>query len=295
MSDDDLAALVDAPTDLPGPGVVETSNIVDRDPLLPGEVLSPTRIGRFTVLSVEEASETLNWLIFGDSGVGKTRLAASACRVPELAPVLVIDCEGGVSSIKHLYPEVGVLRAKSWEELQEIYNDLYDDNGQTFKTVVVDSITEIQKFSMAGVMRLLTSQEPDRDPDIPGLREWGKNIEQTRRFIRAMRDLPVNTVFTALRMDDRNQRTGVTTIQPSLSGKLAKEVSAFIDEVLYMYVKNIGDGEYARLLLTRKTEEVIAKDRSDNLPMVVQDPDFQLLYEYITHQRDANAPAQAES
>jgi hypothetical protein len=139
---------------------------------------------------------------------------------------------------------------------------------------------------MYGVMKQLIEEEPTRDPDIPSLREWGKNIEQMRKFIRAFRDLPINTIFTALRMDDRNTKTGQVTTLPSLSGKLAREAAAFLDEVLYYYIKaTTEEGVYERLLLTAKTEEVVAKDRSDALPMIVENPTMEYLFKTITHQQ----------
>lgn len=244
--------------------------------------LTPQSLGGLEVSTAQDAAEFINIILYGDSGVGKTRLAATAADVPEMSPVLFLDIEGGVKSIRHLYPDMAVIRITSFDKLQKAYDALFEGK-HPFKTVVVDSITETQKFGMYGIMEKAVAKEPNRDPDLPGIGEWGKNTEQMRKFIRAFRDIPnVNTIFTALRMDDRNPRTGVTTTLPSLSGKLAKEVSALVDEVLYYYIKAV-DGQYKRLLLSAKTEEIVAKDRSDNLPTVVVDPTMQTLYNYITH------------
>ncbi len=248
----------------------------------PVKALTPQSLGGLEVNTVQDQATTFNAIIFGDSGVGKTRLCGSASLVPEMSPILVLDIEGGVTSLRHLYPDVAVIRIIRFEQLKQIYDALFDGN-HGFKTVIIDSLTEVQKFGMYDVMARAIKKDGDRDPDLPGIGEWGKNTEQMRRFVRAFRDLPnVNTIFTALRMDDRNPRSGVTTTLPSLSGKLAKEVSALVDEVLYYYIKNVS-GKYLRLLLTTKTEEIVAKDRSDNLPAIVQEPDMQTLYDYITH------------
>jgi hypothetical protein len=226
-------------------------------------------------------------ILYGDSGTGKTRLAATAENVPAMSPVLFLDIEGGVSSIKHLHPTISVIRITAFDQMQKVYDALYDGK-HPYKTVVVDSLTEVQKVGMYGIMEKAVIKDTQRDPDLPGIGEWGKNTEQMRKFVRAFRDIPnVNTIFTALRMDDRNPRSGVTTTLPSLSGKLAKEVSALVDEVLYYYIKNI-EGKYQRLLLTTKTEEIVAKDRSDNLPVVVVEPTMQDLYNYITHKTPKN-------
>jgi hypothetical protein len=262
---------------------------------VPVKALTPQTLGGLQIRTVDEQVSNVNMIIFGDSGVGKTRLCGSACLVPEMSPVLFLDIEGGVSSLKYLYPDCKVIRILSFAQLQQVYDALFE-GPHPFKTVIVDSLTETQKFGMYGIMERAKIKDPERDPDLPGIGEWGKNTEQIRRFVRAFRDLPnVNTIFTALRMDDRN-KLGVTTTLPSLSGKLAREVSALVDEVLYMYVKNLG-GSYERLILAQKTEEIVAKDRSDNLPAVLQAPTMQMLYDYITHRtlREDNEPPTPET
>lgn len=222
-------------------------------------------------------------MIYGDSGVGKTTLAGSADMVPAMRPVLFVDIEGGTESLRNSYPDVDQIRVKNWGDMQRLYDALYDGKSG-YQTVVLDSLTEIQKFSMYEIMEKLVKLDPSRDPDVPGMREWGKNIEQIRKFVRAFRDLPMHTIFTALAVAEKNQRTGALMIKPALSGKLANEVAAFLDIVVYYYTKQRsanGEDEQLRLLLSQKTEEVTAKDRSGRLPMVLEHPTMKKLFEIM--------------
>lgn len=251
-------------------------------PKVKEEVLTPKTLGGLQVQTVDEIPEFINMLIYGNPGAGKTVLAGSSDDVPELRPVLFIDVEGGTLSLRDRHPEVEVVRVQSWNDMQLIYNELYAMEHD-YKTVVLDSLTEIQKFSMYNIMWELVQEKPDRDPEVPSIREWGKNIEQIRRLVRAFRDLPMNTILTALGVTDKDSDSGKIITRPSLSGKLAMEVGGFVDIVGYLYTKVI-DGNVQRLMLTQGTDRVIAKDRSDTLPHVVEGPDMSKLYEHIFNQ-----------
>lgn len=245
--------------------------------------LTATTLGGLEIIPVQKRTSFMNMLIYGDSGVGKTHLAGSADAVPELRPVLMIDFEGGTESLVRHYPDVQQVRVETWKQMQAVYDDLHRSKHD-FQTVILDSLTEIQKFNMYGIMEELVTKRPDLDQDVPSVREWGKNLEQMRKFVRGFRDLKMNTIFTALKKEDRNEKTGMVTTLPSLSGKLSGEVAAFLDIVGYYYVKRVGSGEDAvdkRLLLTKKTETVVAKDRTSTLPMIMEDLDMKMMYEYF--------------
>lgn len=223
----------------------------------------------------------MNMMLYGDSGVGKTTLAGSADAVPAMRPVIFIDVEGGTESLRNSYPDVEVVRVKTWQQMQNVYNELYSDKGSTYRTVVLDSLTEIQKFNMYDIMARQTMLKPEMDPDIPGMREWGKNIEQIRKFVRGFRDLPVHTIFTALSASEKDMRTGAIMQKIALSGKLSGEVAAFLDIVGYYYMREVsvgGEEQQLRLLCTQKTERAVAKDRSGRLPAIQEAPTMTSLF-----------------
>lgn len=252
------------------------------------KVLTPQTLGGLEISTVADTATNVTMIIYGDSGVGKTRLCGSVSEVSAMMPAIVLDIEGGMLSLKQKYPDLSVIRIDNFKKLQRAYDGLFTGK-HPFKTVIIDSITETQKFGMYDIMERAVKKDSDRDPDLPGIGEWGKSSEQMRRLIRAFRDLPMNTIFTALRQDSKN-KFGHTTTQPDLPGKLAGQVPALVDEVLYMYVKAVA-GSYKRLLLGQRTEEIVAKDRSDNLPAVLgseEELSMQLLFDYLTHNRQRN-------
>jgi phage nucleotide-binding protein len=244
------------------------------------ELLTPTTLGGLRVRKAAERPPNINLLVYAESGWGKTTLAGSSDAVPEMRKVAVLDFEGGDLSLSHSYPNVDIIPVKDWVDVQSVYDELHA-GGHGYQTIVIDSLTEIQKLCMYWVMKRVIDESPNREEFVPSMREWGINLEMMRKFVRGMRDLPYNVIFTALVADDRNQRTGITTKKPSLSGKLKNEVAAFLDVVAYGYMKEVtdqGETKQMRLLLTQSTDEVIAKDRTGKLPQVVVEPDMKQLY-----------------
>lgn len=246
--------------------------------------MSLPKIGGLPIYRVSEGAPKINMLIYGESGIGKTRFGGSADEVPELRRTLLIDVEGGTLTLRDLFPDVETVRVKSWTDMQNVYDSLFHGNHD-FTTLVVDSLTEIQKMSMDGIMRNLVEKFEERSEEVPGLREWNINLEQTRKFVRAFRDLPMNTIFTALVKTEKNIKTGSLKRKPSLSGKLADEVSGFLDIVCYLYAKEI-DGINKRILLCSQTEDVVAKDRSNKLPMTLEEPTMAKVWKILSGEND---------
>lgn len=225
----------------------------------------------------DEVSPYLNLLPYGAPGVGKTVLSGTAADHPKTSPVIYLDIEGGTMSIRS--KAVDVVRVRSIAELVKIHEQLLTENDGYYKTCVIDSLTELQKLDMVDIMKELTSRRPDLDPDVPSQREWGKSIEHMRRIVRGFRDLPMNTIFTALVIVDKDNN-GNVTFTPSLPGKLKMEISGFVDVVGYMTAA-VEDGVPIRRIQFAQTQKVIAKDRTAALGDVVDNPTIPMLWDLM--------------
>jgi len=244
---------------------------------------------------ISEEAAALKMLIYGPPGAGKTVLAATAADVPEMCPVLCVDVEGGTLSIRD--KKVSVLRVKTFAELIQLL-EILRSGHHNWKTVVIDSLTEVQKLNMYEVMRRVTTQDPTRDPDMPGLREYGKNTEQIRRLIRGYRDLVgTHVIFTALTNEVKDERTGVVKTLPALTGKLAVEVPGFLDIVAYLSVAE-QDGAEVRVLVTDMTTRVLAKHRAPisgvRLPKALMNPLMGQIYQVVCKQEEVKSSSQQD-
>jgi hypothetical protein len=222
-------------------------------------------------------------MIYGGSGVGKTLFTGTAGTLEEMSPMLFIDAEDGELTLSAIPDaKIDIVSLTEWKKLQSIYNDLYDGK-HPYKTVALDSGTEIQQLAMNDVLGTT-----GRVLDVgitPEFKDWYKNTEQMRRMVRAFRDLPMNTIMTALEMDSQDQRTKRMMKRPAFSNKLAAQVPAFFDAVFYMYVKEVkGDAPNERLLLTDKTDSVVAKCRIQGIPLVLTNPTVPAIYQYLIKQ-----------
>jgi hypothetical protein len=256
-----------------------------------------------------KASERAKWvkaLLYGDTGVGKTYTAATASRVKDMSPVLFIDVEGGTKTLETYFPEVEFIRVKdtydnqgrlvrsAWQHLDMVCEDL-KTGDHPYVTYVVDSLSEAYELAMAHWMRIAVSKDKDKDPDIPGGdkkgedsfgRDWTKARSMLRRMVRSFRDLDAHVIFTAHAQEVKAVDGDYMKVFPAFPGKLAREVSGFIDEVLYLYAKPTGkkdtDGNLIieRSVLAQPTPRFNVKSRG-GLPNVLRAPDMGKICEIV--------------
>lgn len=282
--------------------------IVKEETLTQAETNAPSRlslssIGGLKIRKPQDRLPNLNLMVYGDSGAGKTLLAGTAAFVQELSPVLFIDVEGGTHTLSHFKDssDIDIIpdpedkgRTLKWTDIQKIYDDLYQGR-HPYRTVVIDSLTEMQKLAMNYVLGNEKKMDFDVEGNLPQFKDWHVNTEQMRRMVRAFRDLPINTIFTALSDDKVDPRTAQSENPriiktPSFTKKLAQEMPAFFDMVFYLYSKARGTTN-VRYIQTDKDNSVVAKCRVNGIPMTIDSPDMEVLYDMLIR----NPPAPGET
>jgi hypothetical protein len=251
----------------------------------PAAALSP-----FTIHQPNPEEHYLKLLIYGPYGVGKTVLAGTAADVPAMRDVLYIDAEAGELSLSDR-PTLDIIRIDKYAQLARIYEYLRlhvraRDAGDTakllelesrvrgrevttptvYRTVVIDSLTELQRY----LMYQLLGVQPEKQPlDIPlappEWGEWRQSSDMIQLLVRQFRDLPMHVIIVAGELeveDDRKRQLK----RISLPGKLSVGVEGFFDLVGHLQKAKDGDGKTIyRLYLDSATDSRHAKNRFRNI------------------------------
>lgn len=237
---------------------------------------------RLNVSSPDDPIEYVNALIYGESGIGKTYLCGTAAEHELTAPMILVDCEGGKATLRNRkIKNIDIKRVHTLDDMHKIFHELANFNQGWYRTVALDSLTEIQDVDMRYIMKDTkeTAKNPDNiDIDVPSPREYGKSRNHIRMIVRAFRDLPMNTIITCLDLEIREEGRP-TRIRPNLPGKLQGEIPGFMDICGYYYKKGAD-----RVLQLQGTPKVIAKTRFPELGDLMTNPTIPEIWEAIRTQ-----------
>lgn len=223
---------------------------------------------QWTTTAQSQLSQGIKVLIWGESGMGKTTLCASAPRP------LIISAESGLLSLNQknlekVYPQDGsvtrspipVMQITTVQDLTDCYNWLTSAaEAKGFDTVCIDSISEIGEVVLNNAKRVV------KDPR----QAYGELIEKMETAIRAFRDLPNKHVYMAAKAESaKDELTGIIKYGPSMPGsKLGQKLPYFFDEVFQLAVNKTPTGQQYRFLRTQPDLQNIAKDRSGALEAI---------------------------
>ena len=221
----------------------------------------------------------LKILVYGNSGTGKTFLAATAPK-----PLFVLTERQAIPSISASNPEALIYICNDANDLREVIRQARDGKieGQEFETLVIDSLTEAQ--------RLLKDEiaSKSRRPDFT-LQDWGRLAEKMRQLVRALRDLPCTVVCTALLEDMSEENSGVRHIFPLFYGKKTKsEIAQWFTIIGCLYRRDIkgedGKGIAQRNLMFDGADHILCKGAFP-LSGVIKDPNLSEIISSIRNHR----------
>ena len=224
-------------------------------------------------------------LVYGEPGVGKTHLLGTAQDHKMTSPLLVIDIDGGIATLRKRN-DIDVVQVRSVKQLIDTYRTLYNaipSDGKKFPygTVGIDTFSELQQLDLSEVMKAFAKINDKIDPDVPDQRGYGKSGTHMRDICRAFRDLPCNVIFNCHSATDRDNNMRLLQ-QIKLVGKLRVDIPGFMDIVGYYRIgEDDGNGKVTRLMQFQKTDTTIAKDRTGAFDPVEVDPTIPILWDKL--------------
>jgi hypothetical protein len=204
-------------------------------------------------------------LVYGKSGAGKTKLAATAP-----API-ILSAESGILSLREF--QIPMIQIKTVADLTEVHQwALNSAEAKQFATIYIDSISEI------GEVVLANAKAQVKDPR----QAYGELIEKMVATIKAFRDLPGKNVVMAAKQEPiKDEMTGIVQYGPSMPGsKLGPQLPYLFDEVFRLGVGKTPQGVEYRFLQTGPDLQYDAKDRSGSLDPVER-PDLSFVFSKI--------------
>lgn len=226
---------------------------------------------------------TINILIYGESGTGKTTFAGSSNA--DFKP-LFLSAEKGLLSIKDL--GVDYIQIDTFDDFVSVSRDIKLGKLEQYNTIVLDSLTALQRLCL----RYVTGDDVADFDDVKQakMQDWGKLSALMEKILVFLRNLDKNLIVTCLAEYHTNENTMETKILPQLQGSLRQNVAAIFDEVFYSFtVEKTGeDGKQHTKygICTANTGKSIGKDRSGKLPKVIYDASFSSVYNEIHKQKE---------
>lgn len=233
----------------------------------------------FQIHTAKTRPQFLKMVIYGDFGVGKTTLAASAQDVREMSDVIFIDAESGTMTINDR-DDIDVITVADYKQFARVYEFMrehckYRDQGdldqlakfeivlkgldpndpndkeqveairtkpKQYRTVVIDSLTEVQKYCMYQLTGVRAATHSlDLPPDAPQFKEWGQSREMIGILVRQFRNLPLHTIFVCGRQEETDELKRMH-YAPNLPGKLAHDILGFVDVTGFYQALTQTDG-----------------------------------------------------
>lgn len=235
-------------------------------------------------ITMEE--QKMRALIYGEPGVGKTTLALSfpRCFVINTDDGLISGAIQGLGGIEYA-PE-------GWREFEAIYF-WAKDHQDAFDTVVIDSITTVQRLLMDEIVEATVDKKGANAPVMEFVPEQATYLATQRQVGRILND------FRML-----NKHMVVTAGVRERMGKKSADVSPGIFSVLSHWSSVIGqlvvqsrdrDGKELatpmRALLTSPSSDREAKSRFDSLTPYVANPNFNEIWSRVLKQYETASAA----
>lgn len=214
-------------------------------------------------------------LVYGPPRVGKTVFVGSAGNDPRTAPLLLLDFEGGSSSLQGTTADVSILPIRDWQDYNEVYAYLAEGKHE-FQSVAIDSVSETHIYSLIKIVEAQVQGSDRRKDDLQTEQgDYGKSMMQMQKFLRAFRDLPLHVFLTAHTKTELEPGEGWVR-KPKLYGQLSDEIVGMFDITTFMMILDEDDEDAANKRRKARRTKSSKSDAADRVLLLANEPKIRL-------------------
>lgn len=187
-------------------------------------------------------------LVYGDAGIGKTVLCATA------PSPIILSAESGLLSLAG--QDIPVIELDSIDTLIEAHKWVVGSKeGQDYETICIDSLSDLAETLLSDLIG------GTKDPR----QAYGAMAHQMSSAIRQFRDIKRRHVYFTAKIKRLEDSDGIVTFVPSAPGQVLLQNLPFFFDELFVYRYKKGKGGKVRYLQTEGDTMFVAKDRSGKL------------------------------
>ncbi|UTC29936.1 hypothetical protein STASHLEY_00020 [Brevundimonas phage vB_BpoS-StAshley] len=142
------------------------------------------------------------------------------------------------------------------EEADEIAPDFDNARLRRYRTVIIDSLTDIEAQNMNHIMGISDKGfDIGDDIQVAGFGEFRKNNNTIQQLVRAFRDLRIHVIIIC---GQKYQQDELKRFHygPWMTGQLATQIQSFVDIVGYMVPSATAEGKEIRKLYVQPVPQV---------------------------------------
>lgn len=206
-----------------------------------------------------ETVESINVLIYGNPGAGKTVFSGSGRDSGRNDLIIAID--HGTVSAARAGSLTQTIKVKDWATVLEIVEAI-EDEPDRYEWVIVDGLTKLQDVIWDHIVSTEVRRNPSRSKYVKQLQEYGEAQGMLMEVVERLVSSEANILFTAhaeLATDEDSQEFRRPQIH-GRKGALSEWVCAQVDLLGYLRLADKDGTEYRRLEFNQQPE-FVAKDR----------------------------------